>query len=537
MQTMKRTLAMGSHLAIRFRVALLSVWLLTGSVGNAAPVGIGWTPHGTLTTAGYVAPDGKLILFDGGSLGWTPRPIAYPHALIPGAPIVLLPQAAGDVWPTVVTVSPGNKLVRIVNGGVPQVLLAAHNFPVGSYVDLVQNGPQFLVLAVTASGDLWSVDALTNVGHRINSPAESFPLGCNVSAVAAGGQYHAFAVDQFGTLHYYFGAAGIWTSVAIGGGLIPGTPVATDVFPIGLPPIQRLNVAAIDPAGNLVLWSKPTGMPWSAPAVITTGQAPGSPVEIGSTSFGPMVSTISAAGQWNVWIHGPMTGWTGHLVGAGFMAGAPMALAPAVGTFFTIDPLGRLVCANWSGSDWSTGYALPSLEYALQMVSREFIPNPELPPATVMLINTGTDPMIVQIVDLFNPRQPPEEKIPAGGELQIQLARESGGTLQEVFLVPGPNGLLEQTASHPIPAGQRFTLALWSERETYRVLPFRDAPKGAPKSVTEGFSRRSQVSLGVIPVPPGELLQDGEQLDLMLLARRHRNAGAVVNFPKPIGQP
>ncbi|MFO1002762.1 MAG: hypothetical protein U0936_20730 [Planctomycetaceae bacterium] len=505
---------------------------------KAGPVNIGWTPFGTVTTAGYVSPDGKLLLFDGGAPTWTVRPVEFPHLLVPGAPIVLLPQAAGDTWPAVITVSGAGKLVHVVNGGPIQTLLPAHNFPVGASLELVQNGAQRLVLGVTGAGDLWSVDPATNTGHQINSAAESFPFGSVVSAVAAGGQYHVFAVDHFGTMHYYFGSGAIWNSVAIAGGLMPGTPVAADVFSLTVPPVQRLNVAAVDPAGNLVVWSKPSGLPWLPPEVVATGQTPGAPLEIGHTAFGPMVSTISAGGNWNIWIHDPMVGWNHYLVGPGFMMGAPIACAPAIGTFFTIDPVGRLVCANWSGSAWSTGYAMPLLAYTPQLVSRRFVPNPELPPASVTLKNTGSDPLVVQIVDLFDPRQPPEEKVPAGAGTNIELARESGGVLEEVFLVPGPGGvLLEQTASHPIPPEQRFTLAVWSDKETYQVLPFKNAKKGAPKSVTEGFSRRSQVSLGVIPIPPGDLLKDGEQMDLVEITKRLKNPGAVVHFPKPAGQP
>ncbi len=522
----------------QLRLVVVASLILSSAVVQAGPVGIGWTSFGAATTAGYIAPDGKLILFDGGAGGWTVRPLSFPHLLVPGGPIVLLPQGAGDSWPAVITVSPSNKLLRIVNGGVPQVLLPAQSFPVGAHLEHVQNGAQQLVMGVTGTGDLWCVDPVTSVGHMMNSPLESFPFGSCISAVAASGQYHAFAVDQFGTLHYYFGAGGVWSSVAIAGSLMPGSPVAADVFPIGLPPGPKLNVAAIDPAGNLVHWSKPAAAPWLPPVVIASGQSPGTPLEIGNSSFGPMVSTISAGGNWNVWIYDPFGGWVNHLMGPGFFMGAPIAFAPGVGTFFTIDPLGRLVCANWSGSAWSTGYAVPTLSYSPKLVSRNFIPNPQLPPATVTLINSGADPLIVQIVDLFDPRQPPEEKIPAGSQVDISLARESGGTLEEVFLVPGPGGiLLEQTASHPIPPEQRFTLAMWTDKETYKVLPFKDAKKGAPKSVTEGFSRRSQVSLGVLPVVPGERLRDGEQMDLVQIAKRLKNPGAVIHFPKPVGQP
>jgi len=526
------------QLAARFGLVALWCWTLLCSAVSAGPVNIGWTPHGALTTAGYVAPDGKLILFDGGGAGWTLRPVAYPHALVPGSPLVLIPQAGGEIWPTVMTVSSTNNLLQIVNGGAAQILIPAHSFPIGAHLELVQNGPQRLVLGITGTGDLWSVDPATNVGHQINSPMESFPFGASISAVAAGGQYHVFAVDNFGTMHYFFGNGAIWSSVAIAGGLIPGTAVAADVFPIGLPPSPKLNVSAIDPAGNLVLWSKPAGLPWLPPAVVSIGQSPGAPVAIGDSAFGPMISTISSGGNWHVWLHELPGVWIDHPVGPGFFMGAPIVFAPAVRTFLTVDPIGRMVCANWNGSAWGTGYAMPLLAYTPQLVSRQVIPNPELPPARVLLANSGTDPLLVQIVDLFIPRQPPEETIPPGGQIEITLQRESGGFLEEVFLIPGPGGvLIEQTARHPIPPEQRFTLAMWSDRETYKVLPFKDARKGAPKSVTEGFSRRSQVSLGVIPIPPGELLRDGEQFDLVQIAKSLNNPGAVVHFPKPVSQP
>ena len=525
-------------LVVRIELVVICCWMLLSAAAFGSPAGIGWTPYGLQTSAGYIAPDGKLILFDGGAAGWTVRGIPFPHTLVPGSPIVLRHQAPTAVWPTVITVSPGNKLIQIVNAGVPQILLPAQSFPVGARLELAQSGPQSLVFAVDGSGDLWCADPATNIGHKINSVPESFPFGSSVAAVGAGAQYHVFAVDQFGTLHCYSGSGAVWSSVALAGGLIPGTSIAADVFPIGLPPVQRLNVAAIDPAGNLILWSKVSAFPWSPPSVVAVGQSPGSPLEIGNSTFGPMLSTISSGGNWTVWIYEPPGVWTNHTVGSGFFPGAPIACAPAVGTVFTIDPLGRLVCANWTGSAWSTGYAMPLLAYTPQLISREFIPNPVLSHASVTLINSSDDPLLVQIVDLFDPRQPAEEKIPARGQLEVSLARESGGTLEEVFLIPSPGGVLvEQTDSHPIPAEQRFTLVLWSDKETYKVLPFKKARKGAPKSVTEGFSRRSQISLGVIPVAPGELLHDGELLDLVQIAKQLNNPGAVVHFAKPSSEP
>ncbi len=523
---------------VRYGFILLSSFVFDCVANAAGPVGIGWTPHGNVTTAGYVAPDGRLILFDGGASGWIPRAGTFPHALVPGAPLVLLPQLPGQVWPTVVTVSAGNQLTQIVDGGVPQVLLPAVNFPVGAPLNLVRNEAQPNIMLVSGAGDIWSVDPVTSLGNKMNAPTESFPIGCTVSAVAAGGQIQAFAVDQFGTLHYYFGKAAVWNSMAIAGGLIPGTPVAADEFPIAVPPVKRLYVSAIDPAGNLLLWSKSAGAPWTPPAVIAKGQPPGSPLQLSHTTFGPMLSTIGSGGKWNVWVNTPPTGWKKHLVGVGYSTGAPIACAPGVGTFFTVDPLGRLISAHWNGKGWTTAYALLLLARSPQLVSREVVPNPPLPPASVTLLNTGSDPLVVQIVDLFDPRPSPDQKIDAGGKLLVSMTRDSGSTLEEVFLVPGADGLLrEQKESHPIPPEQRYTLTVWSDKETYKVLPFKGAKPGAPKAVTEGFSQRTQVSLGVIPIPAGEQLRDGEQLDLVPITQRLKNAGAVIHFPKPGSAP
>jgi hypothetical protein len=59
-----------------------------------------------------------------------------------------------------------------------------------------------------------------------------------------------------------------------------------------------------------------------------------------------------------VWIHDPVGGWANHSMGPGFFVGAPIAFAPAVGTFFTIDPLG-----DWSVRTGAAVHGQPAMRY------------------------------------------------------------------------------------------------------------------------------------------------------------------------------
>lgn len=508
-----------------------------GTLASAAagvPAGIGWTPFGAGFTAGYVDADGRLMLFDGGISGWTIRPVPYPIPLIPRAPIALLPQTAGSDWPDVVTVDGGNNLVRYRNGDSVQVLLPEHSFPAGTHVELSGQGSASKIFAVSGTGTLWCVDLSTEVGESLNEPSEIFPFGCPVAAISSPGMFHAFAVDQSGTLHYFSCAGGIWNSTPLAGSLLPGSHVATNIFPSGAIPVAMLSVAVVHPSGMLAMWNKPQGQPWEVPVIVASYQTPGASLAISNSAFGPMVSTIGNSGQWNVWVRETPVDWISHPVSYGFVHSGPVTCLMDFGCFMTIDPPGRLVCSHWNGDTWSTRYAVPGLGFSPQMVGREYVPDPPLTPAEITLQNSGDDPLLVQIVDLAVPRQPTELKIPPGSSAAVELERESGGVLKETFLIPGPAGILiEQTAVHPVAPEQRYWLVVWSDREVYRVLPFPNARPGAPKSVTEGFSRRSGVSLGVIPVPPGDLLREKEDFDLIPITRRLRNPGAVVHFPLP----
>jgi hypothetical protein len=115
------------------------------------------------------------------------------------------------------------------------------------------------------------------------------------------------------------------------------------------------------------------------------------------------------------------------------------------------------------------------------------------------------------------------------------LERDAGAVLEEVYLAPGPAGtLIERTETLPLPPRPRYSLVAWSDKVTYQYI---DRRKNKPKGAPADFDRRSQVSLTVISVPPGDLLEEGDQFDILRLAKELKNPGAVRWFPKPQSTP
>ncbi len=72
---------------------------------------------------------------------------------------------------------------------------------------------------------------------------------------------------------------------------------------------------------------------------------------------------------------------------------------------------------------------------------------------------------------------------------------------------PGPLGtLVEQVERFPIPPQPRYTIVAWSNKVTYQYI---DRRKEKPKGAVPSFDLKSHVSLGVFPIPPGDLLPEG----------------------------
>lgn len=495
------------------------------------PGGIGFL-SGTAgaTWAAYIGSDGRLKCFYGTPGKWKSRDVKLPIALIPSAPLVM--HDTLGAWPGILTIGSSGRLLLITDGTIVTPLATTLLFPPGTHVEYLHYGAKPHAFAIDVQGRLWDIDLNASSGTMVEPAPGAFPPGAPLAVLMNGTIPVVTAVNQSSVMVAYTRLPGNWSPATVGAGFMPGTHIAAAEMMIG--PVPQLHVAAVNWAGQMQLWSK-VGAVWSATTVPTLPLTPGSPVEIGPSTFGPILSAIGADGVWHAWTFGPPAVWTDVSIGPGYAMGGPLAMIPGSGTLLTIDALGRLVVASRGTAGWSVSYALPAFDYMPQLLSRRVIPNVELPPAQVTFANPSEDDLIVQIVDQFQPRQPEEIRIKKQSEATRSLARDAGGTLEEVYLVPGPLGtLIERAQRSPIPPQQRYTLVAWSDKVTYRYI---DNRKEKPQGALPSFDLKSHVSLGVIPVPPGPLLQDGEMLNLPMIAKQTNNPGAARFFPQPNSPP
>jgi hypothetical protein len=517
---------------------LLGPGAVPGGAGVIGPGMIGtgslaWlsTGRGTAWTA-HINPKGQLLLFEGAADKWAHRAFEIGLPLVPGAPLVIV-EDPGSPLPKFVTVDPGGKLIEILGGQTVRALAPALAFVAGSHLATLRTPVGDALLAIDARGRMLEVDLNRGRVSLVEAHDSAFPPGAPIAVVNERGFTAAYAVDRHGTLIEYPRGPAAWGPASgAATGFVPGSSITAAVLPVfgG----AGITLAGVDWAGKLSIWKK-TAAGWAPDAVTSTLLSPGAPVALGMAAGGPIASAVGVDGSWLVWTYTPAGVWTPVTISTGFISGAPVLFDAASMTLFTTDIHGHLIASHYAGTKWGTYFLVPGLNFTPQLLSRRVIPNEPLPPAQVSLQNSGADELVVQVVDQAVPGQPAEMKVAPGGAAPVTLQRDSGAVLEEVYLVPGPLGtLIEQTQRFPIPPQQRYTVTAWSNKVTYQYI---DRRKEKPKGAVANFDLKSHVSLGVFPIPPGDLMADGSQIDVFREATLQRNPGAVLHYPRPAAPP
>lgn len=477
--------------------------------------------------AAHIDGNGDLQMYSYLKDRWERMPANVQRGLVPGASLVLRSSPRAR-FPHVYSVDARGDLLEIADGqhlrtindpGLPRLTGAA--FLAGA-----PDPREYRAYVVDAQGRIWDL-GLRNGVHRLVQPRQSLSAsGIPLTAVSAAGD-ELYLIGPSGTLHRYArSAGGNWSGPeAVARGFRSGSYVAAIHTPVpgGSP---TTFVSAVDSRGRLrVLTSRARG--WLDEDVRGVVLPVGSPVGV-AYDGGLSLSAIHSDGRWRQWQRSGGL-WQDYVIADGFLEGAPILYDSYGPRAFAIDRRGRLNAARYAGGRWRCALCMPGFAFAPQLVSRSVIPNPALTPANIELVNSHSDPLVLKIADRRSPRKPTELNIGPGESGKIRIDRDAGAVLKEVYLVPGPLGtLVEQVHQYPLPPKSYYDVVVYDNRVTSVFFDRTKNRTSKPDSV-----QRSLVSLGVFPLPPGELLREGDRVDAYQEAKHQDNPGAAAVLGKP----
>lgn len=486
-------------------------------LGEGGPLALWTSPEGT-DVVGRLDGGGRLELYRSREGDWLPWGAAPEDAMTPGGAIAMLAEP-GSLRPSVWTVGLRGDL-RVWEGGRKWGVV---NGPPGA--DLLPGSPLAVVspsslAVVDAQGRLW-VANLERFDWRAYEEREGvLPPGAPVSLLTTP-RARLLAVDRRGNLLEYRltekpgRAPRRW-----GAGFPPGAPVAVWEGDVGV--AREWRAALVHNSGHVQHWFGAEDDPGERRVLRDVRLPPGSSLAIARRGERMFYTGVSATGDWLAWnVDGQNA--VQDVIMAGFPGGGPV-LTPGDGRFLlAVDRGGRLVASRRVRNAWESALLGRQFALAPRLVRRAVTAEPPLPPAQVLFQNTHTEELVVRLFDRASPAAPQEIVVPAGKSARVRLERDSETVLEEVFFVPTPDGgVREEVRTVRIPPTSRYTANVWVNRVT-SVYFDRTTNKGPdPDEVNQ-----SLVSLGVFPLPPGELLRDGDRVNVYREATVRKNPGAV----------
>ena len=166
-------------------------------------------------------------------------------------------------------------------------------------------------------------------------------------------------------------------------------------------------------------------------------------------------------------------------------------------------------------------------------VTTQVVPNRPLPAATIELVNTHREDIVVSLVDKRDPNgRGTEIRIPAGGSAKHQIERDAGATQQTLLISPSGD-LLEVLDEQLIPPAEIYDVVVYE----YKIVSVYIDRTGKDRTVPARFRPPSTTkglrSIGVFPIPGGDVVTDGAQIDAYGAAKYQRNPGAAGRFAAP----
>lgn len=496
-----------------------------GTFIPGGPLHIGTLPLGKNTIcAAQIDSVGQLQFLVGHGERWQHFPSELPAGIfVPGATVQLLPHPGAPV-PRVITVGANGKLLEIARGrDVNEVPVPpGMKLVPGSQFAMIQTATASLLFVADRHGRLWRIDLAGGAPQTIEGHLGILEPGTPITVMGDGSEL--FLTDRKGAIVIYsLDPMGVWHGPEIVAGGFTSAGSVTAWTRAGTTAIE---VAAVDHHGHLQvlrfvggIWTKDT-----VPGVKLPG---GSPVTAFETTAGLSLTTILADGRWFEFFE---TGgkWQERMIAAGFPPRAPLAFSNFGPTLFASDVTGRLISAIWTGSEWRSMICVPgdfppgAVGLAPRLISRKTIVGRQIDPVTVELQNTTPEEVVVRVLDARIPGKVQELAIPPNGSVPLRADRDAGGTLEEVYLVPGPGGPVQQVRQFPLPPQKFYDVVVYTSRVTYQYIDRRKQKGPVPD-----FNESSLISVGAFPLPPGQGLPNGTRLDVYGIATATRNPGAA----------
>lgn len=484
------------------------------------------TPHlaavsdgrGNLTAA-LVDNRGNLQFYEGQQGRWRHRPHRVQTRLVPQAPLVLA-GGRGPALPTVYTVGWDGSFVAVRDGQVIKLSggRAAPDFPAGTHLARIQRGRETILFGVDRLGRVWEFDPGRSRFEPVESREGYFEPGSPITALRAS-EDRVYLIDLRGNLvEYHLRVDGWSRPTLVADGFPPSSPVAAAFLRVDDAPGAYL--AAVDARGRLrVLHESREG--WKTEVVDLARLAPLASLALADIRGRLSVSGVDTGGRWMQW-RWHDGHWHERTIAEGFPAGSPVVMFSEPAVAIAVDHSQRLIPAQLLDGRWQCSICTPAVELAPRLVSRRVIPNPPLEPVTVNLVNSHDEPLIVQLYRLTDAGSPSELKIEPGGSEPVRIERDSGATLEEVYLQYDQHGQSRERVQRlPIAPRSLYTVVVNIERVTSVYFDRTRNKTSVPDKVST-----SPVSLGTFRLPAGDALKQGDQLDVARQAAARRNPGA-----------
>lgn len=509
---------------------------IQGGGAVAPPAGVAFhavhfavLPEGDAFHIGVLDRRGDFHFYFGRGTQWqkqTTRPL---RAIDFEGSFVLAPNPKSRI-PTVYGVSTRGELLAVTNGREVRSVFAnrrdAPRFVRNTQLSSLDEGR--LILAVDDRSRCLLISGAD--GRFVDAgPFRSRAVpGSPVSAVHdLARRVHVFLIDGVGQLlQLSLQDNGGWSEEVLGRHYAPGGHVAVKQLEVA-GRARQIYLATVNSRGLMELFREP----FRHAVTLGAGKfVPGAPLALSRKRGGELaLAAVDHRGALAEWVFAGT--WQKQEIEGGFAAGAPLWFDGQRAACFAINRQGTLISGFVSDGHWMchhcgvvaglVGYVPPTI------VRSELVPLETLPPVEIRLQNVHEEDLVIQWSDTRYPRVQPETlEIPAGGMIRRQVNRDAGAKRVETVRMQRLDGtLVEEVREYVLPAKPLYTLAVFENR-IQSVYIDRTGKDPTPGSVTKGLR-----SVGVFRLPPGELLRDGQVINVYEEAAARRNPGAVRLVP------